>query len=97
MIQPKKMGDTEMLDTIKEEKLMSPVLAPDSFKMNRNDSSDASGSSGEERDLRYRSCEEVDSDELDGDLNLSGDEAMASSFRAKNKVSKAQARFRPAR
>ena len=71
-----------MLDTIKEEKQVN-VLAPDT------NSDNSSGSSGEEGDMRNRSCEEVDSDELDGDLNLSGDEAQASSFRARNKASKA--------
>lgn len=51
----------------------------------------------EEQDLRYRSCEEVDSDDLDGDLNLSDNEDEARSFRARNKATKQVNRARPAR
>jgi len=51
----------------------------------RSSSSD-SNSSGEANDDRYRSCEEVDSDELDGRLNLSDNEEEAAVFRSKNKA-----------
>ena len=44
-----------------------------------------------------RSCAEVDSDELDGELNLSENESYSKQFRAKNKKSKQQKRLRPAR
>jgi hypothetical protein len=50
----------------------------------------------DEYERRNLSCCEVDSDELDGDLNLSDSEDNARSFRAKNKIVKAQ-RARPAR
>lgn len=54
--------------------------------------SSSSNSAGSGDDERYRSCEEVDSDELDGNLNLSDNEEEAAVFRARNKTSKAQAR-----
>ena len=60
------------------------------------DEMDSSSGSDSEKDQRYRSCEELDSDELDGDLNLSDSEGEALSFRRKNKEQKASRR-RPAR
>lgn len=48
--------------------------------------------------MANRSCEDVDSDELDGGLNLSDNEEEAMNFRAANKVSKeANRQKRPAR
>jgi len=51
----------------------------------------------DEYQQRNLSCCSVDSDELDGDLNLSDSEDMARSFRAKNKERKTNTRSRPAR
>ena len=42
-----------------------------------------------ERDRGYASAEEVDDDDLDGDLNLSDEEDNAQKFRARNKMMKA--------
>jgi len=46
--------------------------------------------SGSDYDRNNRSCEEVHSDELEGDLNLSDceDNSRVQSFRAKKKMSK---------
>jgi len=48
----------------------------------QSSSNSLSGEEAEEQDLRYRSCEEVDSDELDGGLNLSDNEEEAVNFRS---------------
>ena len=68
-----------------------------SIVKNERKRSASSNSAGSGDDDKYRSCEEVDSDELDGRLNLSDNEEEAAVFRARNKTSKAQARLRPAR
>lgn len=51
----------------------------------------------EEDDVR--SCEDVDSDELDGDLNLSGEEdnSQVEAFRIQSKAMKVSQQQRPAR
>jgi len=63
----------------------------------QSSSNSLSEGEAEEQDLNYRSCEEVDSDELDGDLNLSDNEEEAANFRVRNKASKQMGRARPAR
>ena len=77
---------------------MENLESKKSLNLKRQSSSNSlSGEEAEEQDLRYRSCEEVDSDDLDGDLNLSDNEEEAANFRVKNKASKAMGRARPAR
>ena len=89
MIQPK---EAKLLDTVAEvnEDVVMEDLSSVKKQLSCSDSS-SSDISDDEKDMRNRSCEEVDSDELDGDLNLSDNEEEARSFRAKNKASKMMA------
>ena len=87
MIQPKNQADGG-LQAIKEDAQMEDLAGSKKAVLLEKANSSGSVASDEEQDMAYRSCEEVDSDELDGGLNLSEDEAEASNFRAMNKVSK---------
>lgn len=60
---------------------------------------DSDSDSGSDYDKNNRSCEEVHSDELEGDLNLSDceDNSRVQSFRARKKMAKASYKQAPAR
>lgn len=84
MIKPKAQSD--LLDQVKEDVVMENLESKVESNLKRASSNSESSEEDEEQDLRYRSCEEVDSDELDGGLNLSDNEEEAASFRVRNKA-----------